>query len=94
MPQTGDVTHITDEAAANAPTIYFEIVPTIQTNNGIVRLLLARGVVMPIVGGTGTYTVVQPVGVLTCSISSAKALRDEIDKALLLASPGDPGRAN
>jgi hypothetical protein len=84
---------LTVKDAVRAPIIYFEGVPTCGYNNGIVNLLLAVGVVLPTPDGR---TITEPVAVahLRCNVIAAQALRDTIDKALLLATPVPEGKAN
>jgi hypothetical protein len=78
---------------ARAPIIYFEGVPTLGFNNGVVNLMLAVGLVLPTADG-GTLTKPVAVAHLRCHTVAARHLRDAIDKALLLATPVPEGKAN
>ena len=76
---------ITTKDGPLAPIIYFDGVPTIGFNNGIVSLLLAVGLILPTKGG---QVLGQSVAVahLRCNAAAALQLRNSIDKALLLAA--------
>jgi len=84
---------ITIVDAPSAPIIYFDGVPTLGFNNGIVNLMLAVGLILPTKGG---QVLGQSVAVahLRCNAAAALQLRDSIDKALLLAAPTREGKAN
>lgn len=79
-------------SALRAPVIFFDWVPTLGCNFGIINLMLATGLVIP---GEGETTITQPVAVahLRCTVAAAQQLRDSLDKALLIAAPA-PGPAN
>jgi hypothetical protein len=79
--------------ATRAPIIYFEGVPTLGFNNGIVNLMLAVGLVLPTADG-GTLTEPVAVAHLRCNALAAIQLRDSLDKVLLLATPVPEGKAN
>ena len=79
------------EDAVRAPVIYFDFVPTIGFNNGIVNLMLAAGLVMPTTDG-GALTETAAVAHLRCNVPAAVQLRDTINKALLLAAPTAEGK--
>jgi uncharacterized membrane protein len=84
---------ITVKDAAHAPVIYFEGVPTLGFNNGIMNLMLAVGLVLPTSDGN---TLTEPVAVahLRCNVVAAIALKDALDKVLLLATPTPEGKAH
>jgi hypothetical protein len=79
--------------APRAPVIYFEVVPTLGFNHGIVNLMLAVGLVLPTRDGS-IVTEITAAAHLRCNIAAAIQLRDSIDKALLIASPVPEGKAN
>jgi hypothetical protein len=77
------------------PVIYFDNTPCISHLNGII------GVTLTVTGGVptetaGVDTVAAVVAHLKCNVPAAVALRDAIDKALLLAKPVEnpAGKAN
>ena len=72
--------------ASDAPIIFFEGISTFSNNNGIVGLMLVAGLTLPTDDG-GTVGKVSAVAHLRCSIAVAVALRDALDRALLLGVP-------
>jgi hypothetical protein len=84
---------ITIVDAPSAPIIYFDGVPTLGFNNGIVNLMLAVGLILPTKDGQVLARSVA-VAHLRCNAAAALQLRDSIDKALLLAAPTREGKAN
>ena len=73
-----------------APVIYFDGVPTLGFNNGIVNLMLA--VLLPTADGK-TLTEISAVAHLRCNVAAAVQLRELIDKALLIAAPVPEGKS-
>jgi hypothetical protein len=90
MADTPDKTHqispvkITISDTALAPFIFFEGVPNLGFNNGVVNLTLANGRHLMTEGAAVTDFVA--VAHLRCSVVAAMELRKAIDDALLLAS--------
>ena len=84
---------ITIVDAPSAPIIYFDGVPTLGFNNGIVNLMLAVGLILPTKGG---QVLGQSVAVahLRCNAAAALQLRDSIDRVLLLAAPTPEGKTD
>jgi len=80
---------ITIKDATHAPVIYFDGVPTLGINNGIVHLMLAVGIILPTSEG-GTQAESVAVAHLRCNVLAAKQLRDSIDK--VPARRADDGR--
>jgi hypothetical protein len=75
---------ITVSDAALAPFIFFEGVPNLGFNNGVVNLTLAAGRHLMTDGISATDFVA--VAHLRCNVIAAMELRKAIDDALLLAS--------
>jgi hypothetical protein len=75
---------ITVSDTALAPFIFFEGVPNLGFNNGVVNVTLATGRHLVTDGVPVTVFVV--VAHLRCNVAAAMELRRAIDDALLLAS--------
>ena len=77
------------------PVVYFDHVPGLSHANGVI------GITLPVTGNVpnetgGVMSVASVAAHLKCNIPAAKALRDALDRALLLARPVEnpEGRAN
>jgi len=68
-----------------APIIYFEGAPNFGNNNGIINITLAAARHM-LDGDEVTFDAVA-VAFLRCNIPAALALRDALEKALLIGAP-------
>jgi hypothetical protein len=80
------VAQVSDASAESAPFIYFDGVLTAGVHQGNVRLELGASSAIPTQNGEAK-TVHVITAHLRCSPSAAAALRDAIDKALLLLAP-------
>lgn len=88
-PEFGAIKLGKDEIALSPfglPIIYFEHVPSFSHLNGIIGIPLVTGAVVPGADNT-VIAVASVVAHLKCNIPAARALRDVIDSALLLAQP-------
>ncbi len=75
----------------HAPIIYFDGAPNFGNNNGVVNVTLAASRHM-IQGDQIAFDVVA-VAFLRCNVGAAIALREALDKALLIGMPTE-GNAN
>jgi hypothetical protein len=72
-------------ASANAPFLFFDDARAVGYYNGVIRVTLCAARDLPTAAGIGIDWAV--TGHLRMSIPAARALRDAIDSALLLATP-------
>jgi hypothetical protein len=74
---------------ANAPFIFFEAAPAFGNANGIVNVTLVAS--RHLLSGTLVTTDVVAVAHLRCSVPAAMALRNALDRALLLGAKTEGG---
>jgi hypothetical protein len=76
-----------------APVVFFDQIPTFGVNNGVVSMMLTLSVFVPAESGEARVeTKHRAVGHIRCSPAAAVALRDTLDRALLLAAETKGGK--
>jgi hypothetical protein len=83
---------ITVSDTPHAPFIFYEVAAAFGFTNGVINITLAAN--RTLVGPDGVVNEHVVTAYLRGNIQAALSLRDAIDKALLLGTPTQEGKAN